>query len=258
MNALNQAIEPITEDFNQYVVSQGLPPLQKYKFIRDSPFLNFYGYPRELDYTDIRPLPPNWVQLDNLKRTESVKWDVPEQLKNKPGKLIYFSLGTIGTGNYELMKKLIGYLSESKHRFIVSKGPHHDKINLPDNMWGEKSVPQIQVLPVVDLVITHGGNNTTCETFYFGKPMLVMPMHSDQHDNAQRIVEKGLGLRMDPHNCTKDELLKGIEYILNNKDVNDKMKNISKRIQSENTLAKVPELIERRLQEIRKNNFIGS
>lgn len=145
MDVFNKAIEPITDEFSEWLVSRGVPPLPKYKFLRDSPFLNMYGYPLELDYTDIRPLPPNWYRFDNLKRTEHVKWDVPEQLKNKSGKLIYFSLGTIGTGELDLMKKLIGYLSESKHRFIVSKGPHHDKINLPDNMWGEKSVPQIQV-----------------------------------------------------------------------------------------------------------------
>ena len=29
-------------------------------------------------------------------------------------------MGTIGSGNLDMMKKLIGYLSKSKHRFIVS------------------------------------------------------------------------------------------------------------------------------------------
>ena len=252
-NTFNNAIEPITDDFNEYLISKGVPALDKYKFVRDSEFLNIYGFPLELDYLDVRPLPPNWYRFDNLKRTEAVEWDVPEQLKNKPGKLIYFSLGTIGTGDLDLMKRLIGYLSESKHRFIVSKGPHHDKLDLPDNMWGQQSVPQIQVLPVVDLVITHGGNNTISETFFFGKPMLVMPLFSDQHDNAQRIVEKGFGLKLNPQKCTKEELLSAIESILNDKELNDKLKNISKRIQSENSIAKLPQLILNRLAQFKQN-----
>ena len=120
----------------------------------------------------------------------------------------------------------------------------HDSYELKDNMWGQQSVPQIQVLPVVDLVITHGGNNTVTETFFFGKPMIVMPLFVDQYDNAQRIQENGFGLRLDPYRCTPEELLNGIESLLNDKELNERLKNISKRIQTENSIAKLPELIE--------------
>ena len=47
------------------------------------------------------------------------------------------------------------------HRVIVSKGPQHEQIELADNMCGEGFLPQPAILPQVDLVITHGGNNTT-------------------------------------------------------------------------------------------------
>ena len=144
-------------------------------------------------------------------------------------------------------------MANSKNKFIVSKGPKHLQIELPDNMWGQQSVPQIQVLPVVDLVITHGGNNTLCETFFFGKPLIVMPMLGDQLDNGQRLLETGLGLRLDPYKCGKEELLNGIESLLNNKELNDRFKKISQRIQSENSIRKLPELIENRLAQFKQN-----
>ena len=165
---------------NDYVIGEGVEPLKYGQFINHSKYLNIYSFPKEVDYTDIRPLPPNWVQFDNFKRTESYisqDFQIPEQLKNKSGKLVYFSLGSMGGADVSLIERLIEILGKSQHRFIVSKGLIGDRYSLPSNMWGQNSVPQIQVLPLVDLVITHGGNNTVTETFYFGKPMIVMPLY---------------------------------------------------------------------------------
>ena len=99
-------------------------------------------------------------------------------------------MGSMGCADLNLMKRLIAILAKCKHRFVVSKGLKCNEYTLPSNMWGQQSVPQIQVLPLVDLVITHGANNTVAETFYFGKPMIVMPLFTDQYSNAQRVEEK--------------------------------------------------------------------
>ena len=232
---------------NAYLASKGAKLITSgYRWINDSPYLNIYDTPSELDYTDVRPNPPNWVQFDNLKRIDvDIRFEIPKELRDRPGKLIYLSMGSMGGADVELMKRLIGILGESEHRFIVSKGPLHDRYELSANMWGQQSVPQIQVLPVVDLVITHGGNNTVTETFFFGKPMIVMPLFGDQYDNAQRVHEKGFGIRLDPYRCSEQELLESIEKLLNDKELNEKLKNISKRIQTENSIAKLPKLIER-------------
>jgi UDP:flavonoid glycosyltransferase YjiC (YdhE family) len=64
-------------------------------------------------------------------------------------------------------------------------------------MWGAELVPQPAILPHVDLVVTHGGNNTVTEAFHHGKPMIVHPLFWDQHDNAQRMDETGFGIRAD-------------------------------------------------------------
>ena len=90
------------------------------------------------------------------------------------------------------MRRLVEVLGETPHRFIVSKGPQHDQYELADNMWGAEFLPQPAILPMVDLVITHGGNNTTTECFHHGKPMIALPLFWDQYDNAQRVDETGL------------------------------------------------------------------
>jgi UDP:flavonoid glycosyltransferase YjiC (YdhE family) len=179
-----------------------------------------------------------------MRSAEKENFEIPEKLRNKSGKLIYLSMGSMGGTDVELMKRLVSILSKSKHRFIVSKGPLHDQYELADNMWGEKTVPQIKVLSVVDLVITHGGNNTFTETFFFGKPMIVMPIFGDQYDNAQRIEEKGFGIRLNPYDFEENELLDGIDKLLNDQKLAQKLTKISKRMQSSKSIAKVAELIE--------------
>jgi len=241
----SKALKETWNSFNNWIVSQGLPPLPHNKFILPSPYLNIYMFPEEIDYTDLRQLPSNWYRFDCFKRSGNEEsFEIPEKLRNRSGKLIYLSMGSMGGADVQLMKKLVSILSKSEHRFIVSKGPLHEEYELADNMWGDKTVPQIKVLPIVDLVITHGGNNTFTETFYFGKPMIVLPLFGDQYDNAQRVEEKGFGKRLDPYQCTETELLESIDNLLNDEKLSIELENISKRIQTSKSISKIPELIE--------------
>ena len=72
------------------------------------------------------------------------------------GSLIYLSLGSLGSGDVPLMRRLVEFLGETRHRYVVSKGPQHDEYELAPNMVGDEFLPQTSLLPEVDLVITHG------------------------------------------------------------------------------------------------------
>ncbi|CAG2109983.1 unnamed protein product [Medioppia subpectinata] len=210
--------------FNHYVVGRGCEPLPEYYFHNPSHYLNIYGYPLELDYQDIRPLGRNFVEFDHFMRTERhLTFAVPPELAAKPGKLVYFSLGSIASMDVSNMRRLVAILAKSPHRFIVSKGPLHMDYTLADNMWGEASVPQIQVLPLVDLVLTHGGINTVTESLYFGRPMIAMPVFGEQYDNAQRLQDKGFGLRLDAYRCSEKELLAAIETLLSDRRLTERL-----------------------------------
>ena len=143
------------------------------------------------------------------------------------------------------MQRLIDELAESPHRFIVSMGPRSDKIRLADNMVGEPSVPQTTVLPKVDLVITHGGNNTTTESLHFGKPMVLLPIFWDQYDNAQRMHELGFGIRLSTYEHTQIQLNAAIETLLGDEDLRQRMDATGASIRERDGLAKGADIIER-------------
>ncbi|KAJ6219838.1 hypothetical protein RDWZM_005650 [Blomia tropicalis] len=122
----------------------------------------------------------------------------------------------MGCINLELMEKIIDILGKTSHKYIISKGPRAEEYKpLPANCWGDAHLPQMNILPMVDLVITHGGNNTVTESFTLGKPMIIMPLMGDQFDNAQRLHDKGFGIRMDPFNFTEQELIDSINKLIN-------------------------------------------
>ncbi|CAG2120787.1 unnamed protein product, partial [Medioppia subpectinata] len=236
--------------YRDWLVKEGCQPDQlplEGQLWSPSPYANVYMFTKELDYTDVRPLPDTYHRFDYCMRTESEgqePFTVPECLRDKPGKLIYLSLGSMGSANVELMRRLVDILANSPHRFIVSKGICHDQYTLPDNMWGARTVPQLQVLRMVDLMITHGGNNTVTECMYHGKPMVVMPLFWDQFDNAQRVHEQGFGVRMDPFVCTAPDLLATVDRLLDDKELAKRLATVSHRIQTEKSLNRIVQIVE--------------
>jgi UDP:flavonoid glycosyltransferase YjiC (YdhE family) len=145
----------------------------------------------------------------------------------------------------ELMQRLVDVLARTRHRVIVSKGPLADQITLHDNQAGEGFLPQPAILPIVDLVITHGGNNTVTEAFHHGKPMIVMPLFWDQVDNAQRVEESGFGRRLSTYGFRDRELTGAINALLKDRALQARLEDMSARIKASSGTVRAADLVER-------------
>jgi MGT family glycosyltransferase len=230
--------------FDDWVQEQGAPPLADLEFIHTAD-LNMYLYPQEADYRRSRPLAGDWHRLDSCVRSGDGDFEIPESLRDGPGGLIYLSLGSLASADVALMERLVEVLGRTPHRFIVSKGPQADLYELADNMWGEEFLPQPAILPQVDLVITHGGNNTTTECFHHGKPMIAMPVFWDQYDNAQRVDEAGFGVRLDTYGFAEGEMSAALDRLLADTALHQRMAAISRRLQADPGAVRAADLIER-------------
>ncbi|HEY9241276.1 MAG TPA: nucleotide disphospho-sugar-binding domain-containing protein [Streptosporangiaceae bacterium] len=230
-------------EFNDWVTSQGTPSLPELEFIHTGD-LNLYVYPELADYPRTRPLGPRWQRLDSSVRETDERYTVPAPLAGREGALIYFSLGSLGSADVPLMRRLIGCLAETPYRYIVSKGPLHAELDLAPNMAGAEFLPQTSVIPQADLVITHGGNNTTTECLHFGKPMIVLPLFWDQHDNAQRVAELGLGVRLDTYRFTDADMHGALRRLLGDSALRDRLAAGAAQIQARQGLRRAADLIE--------------
>jgi MGT family glycosyltransferase len=231
------------ERFNAFMVDSGAPPLPDLEFIHESERLNLYVFPEAADYRRSHALAPTWHRLESSVRRTEEAWDVPEELAGE-GALVYLSLGSLGSADVELMGRLVTVLADTPHRYVVSKGPRADEFELPDNMWGEARVPQTSVIPHCDLVITHGGNNTTTEALHFGKPMIVLPLFWDQYDNAQRVDELGFGVRLPTYAFEDGDLRSAVDRLVGDEALRARMNTVGDAIRAGDGLGRAADLIE--------------
>jgi MGT family glycosyltransferase len=115
---------------------------------------------------------------------------------------VYVSLGTVFNTEPRRFASLLGALDRDGVQVIVSAGASYEALRRAppsQNAHLFRTVPQLALLPRIDAVVTHGGNNTTQETLAAGKPMLVLPFGGDQLENARRVERLGVGLALAPH-----------------------------------------------------------
>src|SRR4051794_5258714 len=223
-----RALAGVHADFDEFCRERGAPPLPGLELMHSSPHLNLSIYPDEVDYARANPLDGSWHNLQASVRAT----DAPYAVERGDEPVVYLSLGSLASGDVELMRGLIAALADSPYRVIVSKGPQHEELELAANMTGAEFLPQTSILPQVDAVITHGGNNTVTEALYFGKPMVLLPVFWDQYDNAQRMDETGFGIRLDTYGHEPAELSAAVARLLADEPLRERLAAISGRLQA--------------------------
>jgi MGT family glycosyltransferase len=231
-------------EFSAFCAEQGAGPLPPGEFQYTSPWLNLYTFPEEVDYRRSTALGPTWHRLDTSVRQHDAAFDVAERVPGE-GPVVYLSLGSLGCLDVGLMQRLIDVLDAAGRRVVVSLGPRHAELRLGENMYGEEFLPQPSILSQCDLVITHGGNNTFNEAFWFGLPMIGLPLFWDQYDNAQRTSDTGVGVRLDTYRFEDRELTGAIDRLLGDDGLRRRLADIRARVRAAPGRIRGAELLER-------------
>ena len=153
-----------------------------------------------MKFSRSEPLDPARFQyLEGCVREDEDYDRFPTFKANNDKPLLYVSYGSLGAGDTELLKRVI---KTARRQAAGSGAGQRGRLRigrtatLPDNVIIQGWYPQPSVIPQVDLVIHHGGNNSFTECLYFGKPAIIMPYVWDGHDNATRVQETGHGFKL--------------------------------------------------------------
>jgi len=218
------AVAPAHERFNRFRASAGVQPLPSGLFLETSPWLNLLLTPEIVRRNRATPLDPQkFVYLEGCVRREG-PFDVPDFPRGE-GPLVYLGFGSLGASDVGLIERMIDVFATFPARFIVNVGGFRDAYRaVPDNVYLDAWFPQPSVVAKCDLFIHHGGNNSFCEALYFGVPSMIMPYCWDGHDNAERAVETGVGLRLDRASWTAKKLTSAIASLLDDKPMRERLK----------------------------------
>jgi spermidine/putrescine ABC transporter ATP-binding subunit/MGT family glycosyltransferase len=240
----NEVIKPIHDDFNAFLATTGEAAYPIGQFFEASPFMNLLLYPEPAKFKRLHPLAPSQFQyLEGCVRKEK-PYEVPTFGSNNDKPLLYVSFGSLGAGDTDLLKRIIATVGKLPYRALVNVGGYKDQYSeVPANVIIEPWFPQPSVIPLVDAVIHHGGNNSFTECLYFGKPAIIMPYVWDGHDNATRVQETGHGFKMPRYDWTDADLAAKLDACINDPTLKAKLASTSAHMQAQNGPAKAAKIL---------------
>lgn len=142
-------------------------------------------------------LPP-WVHFVGPVREAS---DAPPWPRCQPGRpFVLVSLSTSFQNQQATLQRICDALARLEIEALVTTGPNValGSLRVGGGIELRAFVPHDEVLPAVDLVITHAGHGTVCAAAGAGVPMLCLPMGRDQPGVAERVEALGLGRSLAP------------------------------------------------------------
>jgi MGT family glycosyltransferase len=135
--------------------------------------------------------------------------------------VLFISLGSIFTDRPEFYRMCREAFDDGRYQVAMTIGDLDpaDLGPLPETMHVRPWFPQLAVLREAAGFVTHAGMNSTMEAIHYGVPMVAFPQMPEQVVNADRIVELGLGRRLDPETLTADTLRRAVDDVTENSDV---------------------------------------
>ncbi len=131
---------------------------------------------------------------------------------------VYVTLGTVfNAESGDLFERLLAGLAAVDADVLVTVGRHLDPADFgpqPAHVRIERFVPQGQVLPETDLVVSHGGSGSLTAALAHGLPSVLLPLGADQPHNAARAEELGVARTLDAATATPDEIRRAVDDAL--------------------------------------------
>lgn len=179
-------------------------------------------------------------QLGRREQRES--WSPPDP--DRP--VLYISLGTIFTDQPEFYRACLDAFGDGPYQVAMTVGEVDPAAlgPVPPGVDARPRFPQLAVLRHTAAFISHAGMNSTMEALHYGVPLITFPQMPEQVANADRVVELGLGERLDPDALNPQALRQVVSRVADDPTIRANLDRMSTAIQDSGGAVRGAELIE--------------
>jgi len=172
-----------------------------------------------------------------------------EKLTGEP--LIYASMGTVLNGNLDVFQTIVNAVRKHDDlQLVLSVGDQVDPqriISPPKNAIIVSRAPQLDLLKLASVCVTHAGLNTVLESLAQGVPQVAIPVTFDQPGIAARIAYRQTGVVTSLDKLTSDHLSELLDEVFINPTYRANAKKLQSKIIEANGLAVAADVVEEAL-----------
>jgi MGT family glycosyltransferase len=159
---------------------------------------------------------------------------------------------TEGTAQYQepfLLRATVKALADDPVQLVLTTGQARDPASLgllplPANVRVEPWISHDDLLPRCAAIVTTGGPATVIAALKAGVPLLMVPTFWEKNDNAQRVVEAGVGLRLAPRHCSPDRVRRAVKRLLEEPSFRENARRMARRLAEAPGPPRAAELLE--------------
>lgn len=194
----------LADGLEEHRESLGLDPAAGEAALRDAPQIGYF--PQELEFHG----------TDEVLRIRDPRYAADGD-RVEPD-LVYLTLGSEAATTpffVDVMQSAIDGVTAAGCRAVVSLGQRGDlaAFRAPDGVDLHHWVDPSDVLSRAAVVVCHGGAGSVLAALTAGRPLVVVPLFADQHQNADRVATAQAGLAVPPGPELADRIATAVRTI---------------------------------------------
>ncbi|WP_167568641.1 glycosyltransferase [Brevibacillus migulae] len=216
------------KELNQVREGLGLPPLEDDRRSRGdyaglSPHLHLVMVLPHMVSPDLPSLPPSARIVGPCGQQESAP--AIRRRENLPNEQTTIVICASSSPRIEYrhiierykMASIAAFAEQPCRLFVAENQAYTGKEKLPSNVcWRTDHPNHHELMPVADVVVTHGGCGTLQTAMRYGVPMVIIPLGADHPRLAERCRELGVAIVIPPEEVSPASIREAVLTIKNN------------------------------------------